>query len=113
MQKANKWIVDIPGWQILDAVTMAPVFEQKKYPHVIAALSVEVAVHISDKILVPHDTQPYTGLRQRLLDTYTLDEYQRFCSLMDMPARTADRPTGLLDAMFAFLPEEVSREDPA
>ena len=86
--------------------------EQKKYAHVIASLPVEVAARVSDEILSPHDTQPYTALRQRLLDTYTLDEYQRFCSLMDMPARPADRPTALLDAMFAFLPDDVSRDDP-
>ena len=49
--------------------------EQKKYAHVIASLPVEVAAHVSDEILLPHDTQPYTALRQRLLDTYTLDEY--------------------------------------
>ena len=86
--------------------------EQRKYAHVVAALPVEVAARVSDEILTPDNTQPYTALRQRLLDTYTLDEYQRFCNLMDMPARPADRPTALLDAMFAFLPEEVSREDP-
>ena len=40
--------------------------EQKKYnAHVIASLPVEVAVRVSDEILSPNDTQPYTALRRR------------------------------------------------
>ena len=93
-------------------VSKAVTVEQTKYAHVVAALPVEVAARVSDEILSPDGTHPYQRLRQRLLDTYTLDEFQRFCGLVDMPARPSDRPSALLDAMFAFLPEGVSREDP-
>ena len=93
-------------------VSKAVTVEQTKYAHVVAALPVEVAARVSDEILSPDPTHPYQQLRQRLLDTYTLDEFQRFCGLVDMPARPGDRPSALLDAMFAFLPEGVTRDDP-
>ena len=86
--------------------------EVTKYSYTVAALPVEVADRVTDEILSPDPTTPYTNLRQRLLDTYTLDDYQRACSLLDMPARSSEKPSALLDAMLAFLPEEVSRDEP-
>ena len=106
--QAALWFARADAEFVAKSVTV----EQTKYAHVVAALPVEVAARISDEILSPDAEHPYRQIRQRLLDTYTLDEFQRFCGLIDMPARPADRPSALLDAMFAFLPEGVSREEP-
>ena len=86
--------------------------ELTKYSHTVAALPVEVADRVTDEILSPDQATPYTNLRQRLLDTYTLDEYQRACGLLDMPARSSEKPSALLDAMLAYLPDEVNRDAP-
>ena len=72
--------------------------EATKYSHTVAALPVEVANHVTNEILLP-----YMTLRQWLLDTYTLDNYQRACGLLDMPARSSEKPSVLLDAMLAYL----------
>ena len=86
--------------------------EATKYSHVIAALPVEVAARVTEEILSPDAAEPYTALRRRLLNTFTLDSYQRACCLLDMPARSGDKPSALLDAMLAFLPEDISRDSP-
>ena len=86
--------------------------ELTKYSHTVSALPVEVANRVMDEILSPNATTPYTNLHQRLLNTYTLDDYQRACCLLDMPARSSKKPSALLDAMLAFLPEAESRDSP-
>ena len=86
--------------------------ELTKYLHTVAALPVEVADRVTDEILSPDQATPYTNLRQRLLDTYALDEYQRACGLLDMPARSSEKPSALLDAMLAYLPDDVNRDAP-
>ena len=75
--------------------------EVTKYSYTVTALPVKVADCVTDEILSPDPTTPYKNLRQRLLNTYTLDDYQRACSLLDMPARSSEKPSALLDAMLA------------
>ena len=86
--------------------------EKTRYSHVVSALPVEVATRVKDALIAPDATQPYTALRKRLMDTYTLNSYQRGVALLHMPDRTTDSPTALLDAMLDYLPEEESRESP-
>ena len=86
--------------------------EKTKFSHLVAALPVEVAARVADVITSPDPTIMYTSLRGRLLDTYTLDSYQRFRCLLDMPATSADKPSALLDSMLTFLPESENKEQP-
>ena len=78
-----------------------------KRAHVSAVLSVEVATRVKDELLSPHPTTPYTSLKNLLLA-----QFQRACSLLDMPPRPSEQPSALLDAMLAYLPVGVSRDSP-
>ena len=71
--------------------------EKTKHSYVVSSLPVEVAARVK-----PYDTEPYTALRKWLLDTYTLNDYQRGVALLHMPDRPSDTPTALLDAMLDY-----------
>ena len=86
--------------------------EKTKHSYVVSSLPVEVAARVKDALISPDDTAPYTALRKRLMDTYTLNDYQRGVALLHMPDRPSDTPTALLDAMLDYLPETEKRESP-
>ena len=67
--------------------------ESTKRAHVTAALSVEVATRVKDKLLSPHPTTPYTSLKNRLLAMFTMNSYQRACSLLDMSKKIQSSST--------------------
>ena len=102
------WFVTAEGQFATKGITA----EDTKRAHVVAALPVEVASRVKDELLTPDTAAPYSSLKKRLLGTFTMNSYQRVCAIMDMPPRPNDRPTALLDAMLAYLPEGVSRDDP-
>ena len=85
--------------------------EKTKHSYVVSSLPVEVAARVKDALISPDDTEPYTALRKRLMDTYTLNDYQRGVALLHMPDRPSDTSTALLE-MLDYLPETEKRESP-
>ena len=58
--------------------------EKTKHSYVVSALPVEVAARVKDALISPDETNPYSALRKRLLDRYTLDDYQCSVALLHM-----------------------------
>ena len=79
--------------------------ELTKYHYVVSALDQETAVRVLDIIQkVPADN-PYTTLKNRLVGTFTLSEYERANKLLNLPALGDQKPSCLMDQMLGLLGE--------
>ena len=86
-----------------------------KFHHCIAALPQDVATRLIDLIRDP-TADPYTTLRARLVQIYTLTNFQRYQALQSIPVLTDQRPSELMDKMLVLLPEQgppLVVQDPA
>lgn len=73
-----------------------------KYHNVVAALDQQTAVRILDIIKVPPAADAFKTIKDRLLSTYTLTEYQRANKLLDLPGLGDEPPSALMDNMLAI-----------
>ena len=71
-----------------------------------AALPQDVATRLIDLISNP-TADPYTTLRTRLIQMYTLSNFQRYQALQSIPVLTDQRPSELMDKMLVLLPKDV------
>jgi len=76
-----------------------------KFHHCVAALPQDVATRLIDLIRNP-SADPYTALRARLVNMYTLSNFQRYQALQSIPVLTDQRPSELMDKMLVLLPED-------
>ena len=74
-----------------------------KYNYVVAALDQNTATRVLDYIEAPPANDKYNGLKTRLLDTFTLSEYERANRLIDSPDLGDDKPSALMDKMLALI----------
>ena len=77
-----------------------------KFHQCVAALPQDVATRLIDLISNP-TADPYTTLRTRLIQMYTLSNFQRYQALQSIPVLTDQRPSELMDKMLVLLPEDV------
>ncbi|XP_059096799.1 uncharacterized protein LOC131891290 [Tigriopus californicus] len=77
--------------------------DDTKFNHVVAALDQDTALRVLDLLENPPDGGRYTALKTRLLDTFTLSEYERAGRLLRMPELGDDKPSLLMDKMRVFL----------
>lgn len=77
--------------------------ESTKYHHVVASLPSEVCSRVLDILEDPSDA-PYTALKSRLLEKYTLDDYQRAEALCNLPIMSDQSPSQLMDQMLSIFP---------
>ena len=85
-----------------------------KFHHCVAAIPQDVATCLIDLIRDP-TADPYTTLRARLVQIYTLSNFQRYQALQSIPV-TDQRPSELMDKMLVLLPEQgppLVVQDPA
>ena len=50
--------------------------------------------------------EPYNVLKRRLIQMYSLSDFQRFQALQSLPLLSNQHPYELMDKMLIFLPEE-------
>ena len=76
-----------------------------KFTHCVAALPQDVACRLLDLVRAP-PAEPYEALRSRLIQMYTLSDFQRYQALQSLPLLSDQRPSELMDKMLILLPED-------
>ena len=74
-----------------------------KYYYVVAALDQETASRLIDLISRPPDTEKYTKLKDRLVNTFGLNETERASRLLHFRPLGDSKPSALMDEMIALL----------
>ena len=77
-----------------------------KFYHAVSALPQDVAGQVLDLIRSPPKDDPYQVLRTRLVRLYTLNEYQRFESLVSLSISGDQKPSHLMNRMLALYPDD-------
>jgi len=80
---------------------------QTKFDHVIQKLPQNIMVSVQGLIMnATSSSTPYEELKAKLVSSYTLSRWQRINKLIHHPALGDRRPTALMDAMLALLPDD-------
>ena len=79
---------------------------RSKFYHAVAALPQDVAGQVLDLIRSPPKDDPYQVLRDRLVRLYTLNDYQRFESLVSLSLSGDQKPSHLMNRMLALYPDD-------
>ena len=80
---------------------------QTKFDHVIQKLPQNIMVSVRGLIMnATSSSTPYEDLKAKLVSSYTLSRWQRINKLIHHPALGDRRPTALMDAMLALLPDD-------
>jgi hypothetical protein len=83
--------------------------EQEQSDHLLAALPEEVLAQVMDVIEdLPEDT-PYTTLKDRLLETHTLSNFEKLEQLFKSGQLGARKPSQLLNSMLEYCPQGEER----
>ena len=77
-----------------------------KFYHAVAVLPQEVASQILDLIRAPPAGDPYGILRERRITLYMLNDYQQFEALVSLPFSRDQKPSHLMNRMFALLSDD-------
>ena len=79
-----------------------------KFDHVIQKLPQKIMVSVRGLIMssTASSSTPYEDLKAKLVSSYTLSRWQRVAKLIHHPGLGDSRPTALMDAMLALLPED-------
>ena len=79
-----------------------------KFDHVVQKLPQNIMVSVRGLIMNSSSTSstPYEDLKSKLVASYTLSRWQRVSKVIHHPALGDRRPTALMDAMLALLPED-------
>ena len=78
--------------------------EQSKYDHLVSALTKEAVSLVLDVVEHPPEDRPYSALKQSLLDSHQLTDYQKIAALHKMEPLGGRRPSELLAAMLELCP---------
>ena len=79
------------------------VTEETKYYHVVAALDQETATRVSDLLQAIPTSEPYTTLKNRLVNTFDLSDYERASALLHLTPLGDQKPSQLMDKMLSLL----------
>ena len=78
---------------------------RNKFTCCVASLSQDVACRLLDLVRAP-TADLYEALRSRLIQMYTLSDFQRYQALQSLPLLSDQRPSELMDKMLILLPED-------
>lgn len=82
------------------------VTEREKFAHIVNALTQDATRLVTDLIINPPATRPYTILKDRLLLAHQLTAVQKAMKVMSMPSLGDRRPSQLLADMLEYCPSE-------
>ena len=79
-----------------------------KFDHVVQKLPQNIMVSVRGLIMnfAALSSTPYEDLKSKLVSSYTLSRWQRINKLIHHPALGDKRPTALMDAMLALMPDD-------
>ena len=74
-----------------------------KYFHILSALDQDTATLLLDLLRAPPAGNKYQAIKDRLLNTFTLSDYEKAGHLLNLPGLGSDMPSTLMDKMLALL----------
>ena len=93
------WFSQLESQFLIKNITI----QQTKFAYVVANLTQEVAIRISDIIATPPPV-PYDSIKARLIAMFVHSDYQKAETLVNLPAMGDQKPTLLMDKMLHLLP---------
>jgi hypothetical protein len=78
--------------------------EQTRYDYLVSALTKEAVSLVLDVVEHPPERLPYTALKQSLLDSHQLTDYQKIAALHKMEPLGGWKPSELLASMLELCP---------
>jgi hypothetical protein len=106
------WVDNPAAWFALaeSRFRMKGIYEEwDRYDCVISALSKESLRMVMDVITAPPDDDPYLTIKDRLLSSHELTDYQRIEQLLAMDGLGSRRPSELLAHMLEVCPAGEER----
>jgi hypothetical protein len=79
--------------------------EQTRYDYLVSALTREAVSLVLDVVEHPPERFPYTALKQSLLDSHQLTDYQKIAALHKMEPLGGRKPSELLASMLELCPQ--------
>jgi hypothetical protein len=79
--------------------------EQTRYDYLVLALTREAISLVLDVVEHPPERLPYTALKQSLLDSHQLTDYQKVAALHKMELLGGRKPSELLASMLELCPQ--------
>jgi hypothetical protein len=98
--KPNSWFALAESRFRLHAVLN----EQARFDLLVSSLTKETVSLVLDLVEFPPEVRPYTALKQRLLASHQLTDYQRIAQLHKLEPMGARKPSELLGAMLELCP---------
>ena len=93
--KPDLWFTTVEAKFQISKITK----EETRFNHVLTILPPDVAAEVSDVILKPHDTEPYTCLKQAIVSRTCITETQRLKQLLGGQELGSRKPSQLLRHM--------------
>lgn len=81
--------------------------ENVRYHYAVAALDQSVALRVLDLIENPPEENKYTALKERLIHTFALSEYERAGNILHIDDLGDRKPSELMDVMLGHLGGEA------
>jgi hypothetical protein len=78
--------------------------EQTRYDYLVSALTKEAVSLVLDVVEHPPEHHPYSALKQSLLDSHQLSDYQKIAALHKMEPLGGRKPSELLASMLELCP---------
>jgi hypothetical protein len=100
VDKPASWFIMAESWFRLHGINR----EQNRYDYLVAALSKEAVSLVLDIVENPPKHHLYTALKERLLESHQLNDYQRVSLLFRMEPLGGRKPSELLAAMLELCP---------
>jgi hypothetical protein len=100
VDKPASWFITAESRFRLHGITR----EQTRYDYLVAALSKKALSLVLDVVENPPGHHPYTALKERLLESHQLNDYQRVSLLLRMEPLGGRKPSELLAAMLELCP---------
>jgi hypothetical protein len=80
--------------------------EHTRYDYLVLALTKEAVSLVLDVVEHPPEHHPYSALKQSLLDSYQLTDYQKIATLHKMEPLCGRKPSELLASMLELCPRQ-------
>jgi hypothetical protein len=104
VDKPVGWFVLVESGFRLHGVT----WEQTRYDYLVSALTKKAVSLVLDMVEHPPERFPYTALKQSLLDSHQLTDYQKIAALQKMAPLGAENLPSCLPLRLSFVLEAMS-----